>query len=904
MSMRTPRSNSSSSRRRHSNGQASSPSAHGWARGNLVELQELERSNEWRDKKEIGEGNCKVYRIRWHGNLVAFKKFHWRLPVDRALREVNALREISSTNVIGYRGLVVENDNVRGVFLELCHLNLCTHIQTLHEAQADADRLPFAQEMEQIAILQGVASGLAAIHRHDFVHRDIKPANILLQRNGSELVAKIADFETSRDERGRGTTTATSTTTEAYMAPEVLYDNQWSPSSDVWSFGLVAGELFSNRKPLASLLPENQSVRRYLVDWLRDGSDETGAPAYVYTPANAAAGGMAVPHALRTLVVERCLHREVSERPSSDQLRQALDNAMGRMQQRLPRGPLYRVIYAKQPAFHQGIFARNPHDTAVSLKDHVKNGSKRGSTPSRYVSTTTSFEWAVFYAAKQYTLSGYVDNPFIVEISSARLRQHLASRHVKCLCVNDCEDAERNGVSSTMAQHFAVSAQEVCLESLDANNPAIPRDTIVQVYQLPLRRDRKRPDKYACRPGTRNNRQLHPLQIKASERQDYVHCGQYVCRKFESFAAWMQQFRSAFPDVHVLEDCMKLGLEHGCRLIQERALEVQEAFKPDSTPTVRELVAKVKERELADDQLKDRLARSGCPVSGRFKRGEAEITLARVLWREACFWRERWPRHGGYSSRWELEESREERDLRAGMERQAQEARQFKQELRALRASSAEQSKRSEDEVLQLQQKLGAAMKTVEGLRSREQQARQFEQELRALRASSAEQSKRSEDEILRLQQELREALKKAEEWRNREPESRGAAAAQLQAQAATTSSTSESISNLNAGQARATPSAKLQGPVAAMPSTVTRSTFSSAGDQKNERKRRAPSSRRDVLSMGSRESSMPSTKQCRKDHSGTISPHARKTMSQASAGRSKVWCSTTKGASVLFLNF
>ena len=349
---------------------------------------------------------------------------------------------------------------------------------------------------------------------------------------------------------------------------------------------------------------------------------------------------------------------------------------------------------------------------------------------------------------------------------------------------------------------------------------------------------------------------------------------------------------------------MKLELELGCRLIQERALEVQEAVIPDNTQTVRELVAKVKERELADEQLKDRLARRGCPVSGRFKRGEAEIALGRVLWREARFWRERWPRHGGYSSRWELEESREERDLRAGMERQAQEARQFKQELRALRASSAEQSKRSEDEVLQLQQKLGAAMKTVEGLRSREQQARQFEQELRALRASSAEQSKRSEDEILRLQQELREALKKAEEWRNREPESRGAAAAQLQAQAATTSSTSESISNLNAGQARATPSAKLQGPVAAMPSTVTRSTFSSAGDQKNERKRRAPSSRRDVLSMGSRESSMPSTKQCRKDHSGTISPHARKTMSQASAGRSKVWCSTTKGASVLFLNF
>lgn len=117
-------------------------------------------------------------------------------------------------------------------------------------------------------ILRQIAHGLAVLHAHGIVHRDLKPANVLLSKG----VAKIADFGISR----LASVTANDPTSAAplvdvaaptlldaalteagailgtpmYMAPELIRGTREAPpSTDVFSFGIIAHELLVGRYP-------------------------------------------------------------------------------------------------------------------------------------------------------------------------------------------------------------------------------------------------------------------------------------------------------------------------------------------------------------------------------------------------------------------------------------------------------------------------------------------------------------------------------------------------------------------------------------------------------------------------------------------------------------------------------
>lgn len=99
-------------------------------------------------------------------------------------------------------------------------------------------------EAEAIRILQQVCDALGAAHAEGIVHRDLKPGNIALDGRGRVIVM---DFGLARDvnadasqKQGRGLVG-----TPAYWSPEQARGEAATPSSDLYSLGLIAYRLLT-----------------------------------------------------------------------------------------------------------------------------------------------------------------------------------------------------------------------------------------------------------------------------------------------------------------------------------------------------------------------------------------------------------------------------------------------------------------------------------------------------------------------------------------------------------------------------------------------------------------------------------------------------------------------------------
>ncbi len=107
---------------------------------------------------------------------------------------------------------------------------------------------------ERVALLAAVCDAVHHAHVHGIVHRDLKPSNILVRADGQPVVV---DFGVARlmtgDERPTELATRTGQLvgTPQYMSPEQVQAEPAGigPASDVYSLGIIAYQLLSERLP-------------------------------------------------------------------------------------------------------------------------------------------------------------------------------------------------------------------------------------------------------------------------------------------------------------------------------------------------------------------------------------------------------------------------------------------------------------------------------------------------------------------------------------------------------------------------------------------------------------------------------------------------------------------------------
>ena len=160
---------------------------------------------------------------------------------------------------------------------------------------------------EKLDYLIQVAAGLAYAHEQGVIHRDIKPSNVRVADDGR---IKIMDFGIAKlaNQDSQLTKTGMTLGTASYLAPEQIRGDELTWAVDIFSFGVVAYELFAHRRPFEAT---SISSLFYRVLSVQPPPLRTVAPD---CPPELAA------------IIERCLAKEPSDRwPSAGSLWLALE---------------------------------------------------------------------------------------------------------------------------------------------------------------------------------------------------------------------------------------------------------------------------------------------------------------------------------------------------------------------------------------------------------------------------------------------------------------------------------------------------------------------------------------------------------------------------------------------------
>ncbi|KAH3743826.1 Protein tyrosine and serine/threonine kinase [Pelomyxa schiedti] len=123
--------------------------------------------------------------------------------------------------------------------------------------------------MEVVAVSSGIAKGMAALHRRNFMHRDLSSNNVLLDSNGTP---KITDFGVSRAIQGQigcGSKPApigsftNGAGTPIYLPPQ-MYTRHYGIQGDMWEFAVLLSELLLREVPSVTMPKSSAQVAEFM----------------------------------------------------------------------------------------------------------------------------------------------------------------------------------------------------------------------------------------------------------------------------------------------------------------------------------------------------------------------------------------------------------------------------------------------------------------------------------------------------------------------------------------------------------------------------------------------------------------------------------------------------------------
>ncbi|GLJ38435.1 hypothetical protein SUGI_0782730 [Cryptomeria japonica] len=190
----------------------------------------------------VGEGSFgKVYkgRRKYTGQTVAMKFIlkHGKSEkdIDNLRQEIEILRQLKHENIIEMldafespQEFCVVTEFAQGELFEILEDDKC-----LPEAQVQA-------------IAKQLVRALHYLHSHRIIHRDMKPQNILIGAGG---VVKLCDFGFARAMSCNTMVLRSIKGTPLYMAPELVREQPYNHTADLWSLGVILYELYVGQPP-------------------------------------------------------------------------------------------------------------------------------------------------------------------------------------------------------------------------------------------------------------------------------------------------------------------------------------------------------------------------------------------------------------------------------------------------------------------------------------------------------------------------------------------------------------------------------------------------------------------------------------------------------------------------------
>jgi serine/threonine-protein kinase len=182
------------------------------------------------------------------GRTVAIKVMHTQLAqgphrdqfVERFRREANSAAAIANPHIVQ----VYDTGEFNG--LDFLVMEYVHGVNLRHEMNTQGT----FSVRETLRVIAETLDGLASAHRAGVVHRDIKPENILINDRGH---VQITDFGLAKA-ASQATLSSTGMLlgTAAYLAPEMIENNQATAQGDLYSVGITAWEMLAGKVPFDS----------------------------------------------------------------------------------------------------------------------------------------------------------------------------------------------------------------------------------------------------------------------------------------------------------------------------------------------------------------------------------------------------------------------------------------------------------------------------------------------------------------------------------------------------------------------------------------------------------------------------------------------------------------------------
>jgi tyrosine-protein kinase Fer len=189
--------------------------------------------------EKIGRGNFgDVFKARLKNNslAVAVKTCKLTMPEEQKkkfLQEGRILKQYEHPNIVRFIGICVQKQPIMIV------MELVPGGSLLNYLRSSADKLA---TKALLGMCQDAASGMEYLESKQCIHRDLAARNCLV---GDTNIVKISDFGMSREEEEYIVSDGLKQIPIKWTAPEALNYGKYTSLCDVWSFGVLAWEIFS-----------------------------------------------------------------------------------------------------------------------------------------------------------------------------------------------------------------------------------------------------------------------------------------------------------------------------------------------------------------------------------------------------------------------------------------------------------------------------------------------------------------------------------------------------------------------------------------------------------------------------------------------------------------------------------